>query len=181
MKKIFVLATMAIFIGTLIISCSKDSVSEILPNANVLLQDGSTTINQATMGTVLGAKYGEMILFTATKIASDDDNKLYVYIDGKNDGTYPVNILPQDLLSFSISDIKTNAVVFRISKDESYLLVEGEITLTNTQKSMTSGTFNGKAIRSNDLISGITLEKINSLYETNLILTGDFRSYSVKF
>jgi len=178
MKKIFLLAAMAAFIGTVFMACSKDSVSEILPNANVLLKDGSTVMDETSMGTVVGAKYGEMTLITGTKIISSDEKKLLVYADGKTDGTYPVNIAPNSLLNFNFSDIKSSTVIYYVSKTEYYILVEGEITLTNTQKSMTSGTFSGKAVPANDLTS---LEKISEWYEAQISLTGDFQAYSVKF
>jgi aspartate carbamoyltransferase regulatory subunit len=181
MKKIFLFAGMAIFIGCIfLVACSKDNVTEILPNANVVLKDGSTLIDSINMGTVAGTKKGEMILITGTKIISADERKMLVYIDGKDDGSYPVNISPNSLLSFNLTDIKTSTVIYYVSKDEYYLLVEGEITLTNTQKSMMSGTFNGKVIPAHELTSDVSLETILLWYDAHVNLTGDFRTYSVR-
>jgi len=179
MKKIILsLAVIAIIIGCTMVSCSKDSVNELLPNANIVLKDGSTVLDETNMGTVVGTKYREMTLITGTKIVSSDEKKVLIYANGKIDGTYPVNISPESLLNFNFSDIKSSTVIYYVSKTEFYILVEGEITLTNTETKMTSGTLSGKVIPANNLTS---LEKILVLYDENKTITGDFRAYSVKF
>jgi hypothetical protein len=177
MKKVFLLIGLAVVIGCFLASCDKDSVKEILPNANVELKDGEALMDEINMSGVAGSKYKEMTLITGTKVTPF--RELLVYADGKTDGTYPVNIDATSLLNFNFKDIKSNTVVYYVSIEEMYLLVDGEITLTNTESKMMSGTFTGKVIRANNLTSSEIIDEL--LNSTNISLTGDFRAYSIKW
>jgi hypothetical protein len=179
MKKVYLLVSLAVFVGFILQSCSKDSPLEILPNANVVLTDGDSTQDDVNMGTVAGVKRGELMVITGTKLV-DTEKKLLIYIKGDSDGSYPVNISANSLLSFNLETINSNTVIYYVSKTEYYLLVDGEITLSNTEQKMMSGTFSGKVIPAHELTSNVTLEKILSLYDGNRNITGDFRTYSIK-
>jgi hypothetical protein len=155
----------------------------ILPEANVVLTDEESTLDEINMGSVVGTKTGELLLITGMKLGGDDSGKkLLIYVKGNSDGSYPVNMSPESLMYFDFGNIKGNTVIYYVSKTEYYLLVEGEITLSNTQEKMMKGTFDGKVIPAHELTSDVTPEKIEQLlYDSNINITGDFRAYSIKF
>jgi len=179
MKKIFLCVGLAIFVGTILVSCSKDSpFAELLPNANVVLTDDATLMDSIYMsGGVAGVKVGNMFVISGTK----SKKELLVYIKGTTDGDYGVDISANALLSFDLTNIKTSTVIYYVSKEEYYLLVKGNITLDNTETSMTSGTFEGKVIPAHKLASHPSLETIKEWYDGTQNITGDFNIYSVKF
>ena len=182
MKKVYLFISLAVFVGFMFQSCSKDNdVFQLLPAANVLLTDGDSAIDEINMGTVAGTKTDNLLLITGTQLLGDNGKKLLVYVKENSDGSYPVNISANSLLSFNIGNINSSTVIYYVSKEEYYLLVNGEITLSNTEQKMMSGTFSGKVIPAHDLVSGVSLETILTLYDGNMAIEGDFRAYSIKF
>jgi hypothetical protein len=179
MKKVCLLISLAVFVGCIFQSCSKDNpLTELLPNADVVLTDGESTIDEVSMGTVEGVEKGEFLVITGTKLQGDDSGKkLLIYVKGNSDGTYPINMSPESLVNFNFKDIKGNTVIYYVSTEEYYLLVEGEITLSDTQERMKKGEFRGKVIPAHDLASA---EIISTLFEGDQNITGKFRTYTVK-
>jgi len=183
MKKVYLLISLAIFAGFMFQSCSKDDdngILNFLPEANVVLTDGDSAMDEINMGTVVGTKVRDLLLITGTKILGESEKKLLVYVKGNSDGAYPVNISANSLLSFDLDKINSSTVIYYVSKEEYYLLVKGEITLENTEQRMTSGTFSGQVIPAHGL-KGLSLETIQSLYDGDIAIDGNLRAYSIKF
>ena len=179
MKKVYLFISLAIFAGFMFQSCSKDN--EILPNANVVLTDGNSTLDEINIiGGIAGVKKGELMVITGKKLLGEVEKKVIIYVKGNSDGSYPVDISANSLLSFDLDKINSNTVVYFVSNEEYYLLVDGAITVENSQQKMMSGTFSGKVIPAHGL-KGLSLEKILTLYDSNKNITGDFRTYSIKF
>ena len=182
MKKVYLLISLAVFAAFMFQSCSKDGDTlSFLPAANVVLTDEEATVDEASMGTVVGTKVRDLLLITGTKIIGENEKKLLIYVKGSSDGIYPINISANSLLSFDLNQINSSTVIYYVSKEEYYLLVGGEITLENTEQKMMSGTFNGQVIPAHGL-KGLSLAEIETLLNNgSLAIDGDFRAYSIKF
>ena len=179
MKNVCLLISLAVFAAFMFQSCSKDN--EILPNANAVLTDEGSTIDEVNMvGGVAGVNKGELMVITGKKLVGESEKKVIIYIKGNSDGSYPVDISANSLLSFNLETINSSTVIYYVSNEEYYLLVKGEITIANTEQKMMPGTFSGKVIPAYGL-TGLPLETILTLYDGNKAIEGDFKTYSIKF
>jgi hypothetical protein len=178
MKKTLSFIGMLLFVGCLWISCSKD-VETILPSIKVSLKDGGKLLDSINTALVLGASKGEFLVITGTG-REIDEQKVLIYLKEREDGEFKVNIDAASLLSFNLNEINSSTVIYYVSKTEYYLLVDGTITVTGSKTKLMSGTISGKMIPADVLTSGLSLESILELFESNLTVNGSYKAYTIK-
>lgn len=182
---------MAMLLSLLFISsCEKDTLEEFLPSMNAVLKDGGVV--KDSMSTRFGTKVtrNDMTIITGTEYkVSDPTNfsgkKLMIYLNDASVGTHNITLDASALLNLDLTKILSQTVLFHSSEKEYYILIKGELTITEQSKTTVKGSFNGIALRADNLkeLSYADIAKLifDAVIGNATTIEGDFNLYGLSF